>query len=77
MGYDRKGTLVRMLTPLFLGPTLGAAGAVVFAILCAALYWAISGGNDLTMPLVIRLGAAGAVAGAVMGLCRTIDLARE
>jgi hypothetical protein len=71
------GTFARRVSPLLLCPAAGAGGAVLYAVLCAALYLVVSGNSGFTGLLIIRAGVAGALAGAVLGVCRALDWSLE
>src|SRR5438046_3471536 len=78
-GETMRRHLRRMMSltlgPMFGGAGLGATAAAIYAVLCTALYWLITGKGDALVPLLIRFVTSGAAAGAIVGLCLAIDRA--
>jgi hypothetical protein len=67
--------LRRTVVPILGGAAFGAMAAAVYALLCAVLYWLITGQGNPVAPLLIRFTAAGAAAGAIVGFCLVYDWA--
>ena len=59
--------------PIVVGAVLGAFGTVLFAQLCPGVYWVIDPGLDQKLAFSLTLGAIGAIAGALVGLCVAVD----
>lgn len=75
MRHHLREMLGWKLIPVPGGIALGAAAATVYALLCTALYWLLTGKSDPLVPLVIRFSLSGAAAGAIVGVCLTFDWA--
>ena len=65
--------IVRTITLILVGGFLGAVAAVAYAVLGSVIYWTITHTTASVVPLLVRFGGAGAIAGAIIGLCDAID----
>jgi hypothetical protein len=65
----------RMATPILLGTALISSGSVVYAFICTGILRVTGGQAAPGAAFLIQVGAAGALCGAILGLCVAVDRA--
>jgi hypothetical protein len=70
-----NGMIGRMATPILLGAALISIGSVVYAFLCPGMFRVTAGPASPSDAFLIQVGTAGAVCGAILGLCLAVDRA--
>jgi hypothetical protein len=75
MRVHLDGMIGRVAAPIVLGTALISIGSVVYAFLCPGVFRLTGGPAGPSAAFLIQVGAAGAVCGAILGLCLAADRA--
>jgi hypothetical protein len=70
-----NGMIGRAAAPVLLTAVLISLGSVVYALLCPGVFRVTGGLAGPSAAFLIRLGTAGALCGAILGLCLAVDRA--